>query len=373
MNKVFLGIAAAGFLAFWISFLVCMLIRRIAPSLGLLDRPGERKIHSVPIPVGGGFGIWCGVLIPIAGLVTGSLLMIRGTPIPFFGDFSSHAEGILHSSDRLGILLSIGTVLFLLGTLDDRFGLNWKIRLGIEVVAAAATVFCGWEATFFVKLPLLTKLVSVIWIVGLINSFNLLDNMDGLSSGVAAICAFFLAVVFLFCVPNPESGDPQLFLGGFLVLLIGAILGFWFHNMPKARLFMGDGGAYFVGYLLAVITLSATFVGKQNPPQAILTPLCIFAVPLYDTASVVIIRLAQGKSPFEGDTNHYSHRLVAIGLSKTGAVLTIYLTTAICGIGSIFLYYVSRNLACLVGIQLGMVLLLNAILEFTARAKLKKK
>ncbi len=372
MNNFLAGLTVFGTLAFAVSFLVCALVRRAAPKIGLLDRPGQRKIHTSPIPLGGGIGIWCGLFFPLFVLYALALMNLRGINIPIPDSLAIHASGIVESGLRLTLLLGLASVLFLLGTIDDRYGLDWKLRIFIEFLVAGAAVFLGWEATFFVKCPFLTKAVSIIWIVGLTNSFNLLDNMDGLSSGVAVICAAFLASVFFFCSPNPDSGTPQWFLGGFLIILIGAILGFWFHNMPKARLFMGDGGAYFIGFLLATTTLSATFAGSGNPPRAVLTPLCIFAVPLYDTISVVLIRLVHGKSPFVGDTNHYSHRLVAIGMTKTGSVLTIYLTTAICGIGSVFLYQVNRFAACLVGIQIGMILLLNGLLEFTARQKISE-
>src|SRR4029079_19134826 len=107
------------------------------------------------------------------------------------------------------------------------------------------------------------------------------------------------------------------------------------------RIFMGDAGSYFVGYLLAVMTILATFSPTGQPKHAILAPLCVLAVPLYDTISVVWIRLRAGRSPFEGDTNHFSHRLVALGLSKSQAVLTIYLTTAACGMGALVLHQVN--------------------------------
>jgi UDP-GlcNAc:undecaprenyl-phosphate GlcNAc-1-phosphate transferase len=369
-NDVLIGLTVAGTVAFVVSFSVCLLVRQTAPKVGLLDRPSERKIHSSPVPLGGGIGIWCGVLVPIFLLYGAAYLVVRGISLPVGETFLLHAAGIMSSGGRLAALLGLASLLFLLGTLDDRYGLSWKLRLSIEFLVAAAAVALGWEATFFLNIPILTKLVSLLWIVGLTNSFNLIDNMDGLSSGVAAICAAFLAAILFFCSPNRESGDPQIFLGGFLIILIGAIMGFWFHNMPKARLFMGDGGAYFIGFLLATVTLSSTFTGSGTPSRTVLAPLCIFAVPLYDTISVICIRLAHGKSPFTGDTNHYSHRLVAIGLSKTGSVLTIYLTTAICGIGAIFLYQVNSITAVLVGVQVGMVLLLNGILEFTARRKI---
>ena len=371
-SEIKLGLAAGGTVALAVSFLVCAVVRRVAPNIGLLDRPGERKIHSSPVPVGGGIGIWCGVLFSLTLLFAAAFSSVHFDVVSLRTLFSGHAEGILASGTRLVPLLGMASVLFLLGTLDDRYNIDWKIRIAVEFLIAALAVFQGWEATFFINIPIAAKILSVLWIVTLTNSFNLLDNMDGLSSGVAMICASFLAAVLLFCSANANSGEPQLFLGGFLVVMIGAIAGFWFHNMPKARLFMGDGGAYFIGFLLATITLSATFAGNGNPSRSVLAPFCIFAVPLYDTLSVIFIRLVHRKSPFVGDTNHYSHRLVAIGLSKTGSVLTIYLTSAICGIGAVFLFQVNRICAVLVGCQIVMVLLLNAILEFTARCKINE-
>ncbi len=182
---------------------------------------------------------------------------------------------------------------------------------------AAAVVFGrGWKLTLFVDWPLATDVVSVLWIVGLINSFNMLDNMDGLAAGVAAIASAILGVVMLL---TPESANqPQLFVAGFCFVLVGALLGFLIHNRPPARIIMGDAGSYFIGFSLAVITILATFAGGGDPRHAILAPLCVLAVPIYDTASVVWIRLRAGRSPFHGDTNHFSHRLVALGLTRAG-------------------------------------------------------
>ena len=370
-----LSFAAAVFTPFFISFIVCALMIRLAPKVGLVDKPGERKIHDHVMPTGGGLGVWCAVVLPILAafavavwldsIPLGEPATLCGYSIPDF--LRQHASGVLYQSHRLWSLLGLGTILVILGTVDDRRGLDWKLRLSVQTLVAIFAVALGWEATFFVKIPWLTKVLSVIWIVGLINSFNMLDNMDGLSAGVASICATFLAVVFLVLARNAQSGEPQLFLGGFLLILVGALLGFLMYNRPPAKLFMGDGGAYFVGFLLAVTTLSATFVDSSAPKQAILVPLCILAVPLYDTASVVFIRLRSGRSPFVGDKNHYSHRLVAIGFSKPAAVATIYLTTAVCAVSALFLYEVTPRMAFLVVAQVAMILTLVGLIEFTAR------
>ena len=358
------------------SMLICFsgawLVRIFGPRLGLVDRPGRRKIHAGAMPTGGGLAIWLGVVVPLA---VGQIVLwaIAGRTgaqtdvalpgwVPAF--VATHAGGLLQQSPRLWALLGGGTVLMLLGLIDDRRGLNWKTRLLVQTVVALAMVRLGWRLSLFVDIPVLTGAISVLWIVGLVNSFNMLDNMDGLSAGVAAIAAAMLAVVML-TVPAAEANGPQLFVGGFLLVLVGSLLGFLIHNRPPARIFMGDTGSYLVGYFIAMATLSATFAGDNLPPHAILAPLCVLAVPLYDTATVVFIRLRAGRSPFEGDKSHFSHRLVELGMSKTQAVLTIYLTTATCGLGALLLHQVNIFGASIVLLLIGCVLLLVAVLETT--------
>jgi UDP-GlcNAc:undecaprenyl-phosphate GlcNAc-1-phosphate transferase len=231
-------------------------------------------------------------------------------------------------------------------------------------------VLLGWRMSLFIDAPLLTGLLSVVWIVGLVNSFNMLDNMDGLSAGVAAIAASILAAVMLLG-PNPKdpaAGGAQLFVGGFLLVLVGSLLGFLWHNRPPARLFMGDAGSYLIGYLLAIGTLTATFAGQSVPRHAILAPLCILAVPIYDTATVIWIRLRQGRSPFVGDKSHFSHRLVELGMTKTQAVLTIYLATATCGLGAFLLHEVRDEVgAGVILLLVACTLVLVGILETAGR------
>lgn len=354
-------------------------MRRLAPRLGLIDKPNARKVHTEPTPLGGGLGIWFGVLFPFV-VGTAFLWYVHGLEDVDQAKFVPavalpHINGLIDRLGGLWVLLGCGTVLTVLGLLDDRFGLDWRLRLAVQFgVALVCVVQQGWRLTAFIELPRLGWLASValsaVWIVGLINSFNMLDNMDGLSSGVAGIAAGFLAIILLLH-PDPVTHQPQLFVAGFLLVLFGAIAGFWLHNRPPAKIFMGDAGSYLLGFCIAIATLLATYTSYQSAtPHAVFAPLCVMAVPLYDMVTVLYIRVREGRSPFQADKNHFSHRLVELGFSKPAAVLTIYLTTATCGLGAMLLHRVDSVGALLILLLIGCVLCLVALLESTARRKL---
>ena len=333
--------------AFLISVFAVGFIKRYSQSLGLLDKPNARKIHTVPVPLGGGLGIWLGV--------TGTFLI--GTMGLFFLQFNrtlgldepigqgwlpvrlqEHLPGLASKAVQIWVLLGGGTILAMLGLLDDRFSLPWKPRLAIEFIVAAAVVYWqNLQLTAFIGIPWLTSMLSVIWIVMLINSFNMLDNMDALSGGVAAIIGAMLALM-LIVTPEPSRGQPQLFVAAMLLVLVGALLGFLKHNWPPATIFMGDAGSYFVGYWIAIASLLSTYTGaKGATPHAVLAPLCVLAIPLYDMASVIWIRIREGRSPFQADKRHFSHRLVDLGMTKKQAVITIYLATVTSSLGALLL------------------------------------
>jgi UDP-GlcNAc:undecaprenyl-phosphate GlcNAc-1-phosphate transferase len=354
-----------------ITWAAAFAIRRFGPGLGMVDSPGHRKVHSKPMPTCGGLAVWLGVVLPFAIGHALLLAMLSGNA-PYLTEMLPegivrHLPGLEGQSLKLWTLLGGGTVLMILGLIDDLRGLNWKLRLGVQAALALALVLSGWQLQAFIDAPWFTIPLSVFWIVGLINSFNMLDNMDGLSAGVAAIAAAMLAAVMLIA-PDPTTNQPQLFVAGFLLVIVGSLLGFLWHNRPPARIFMGDAGSYLIGYLIAMATLTASFAGYQEvPPHAILAPLCVLAVPIYDTTTVIVIRLRQGRSPFEGDKSHFSHRLVELGMTKAQAVGTIYLTTATCGLGALLLHQIDLVGAAVVLTLIACVLVLIGILETTGR------
>lgn len=361
-----------------IAWAAAWIVRRHAVALGLIDQPGYRKVHTQATPLGGGVAIWLGVVLTfvIADVALTVLVMPTwhgGKPFSFTPSFLvPHVQGLWEQTPNLWFLLGAGTVLMLLGLADDRFKLSWKPRLGIQFAVAAVVVARGWKLTFFVDVPGLTAVISVLWIVALINSFNMLDNMDGLSAGVAAVSASILAAVMLLA-PDPETNQPQLFVAGFLLVLVGSLLGFLIHNRPPAKLFMGDAGSYFIGFCVAVATIMATFSGGNLPRHSILAPLCVLAVPLYDMTTVILIRVRNGRSPFEADKNHFSHRLVDLGMTKVQAVLTIYLMTATCGLSALLLHQVNTAGAVIILLIVACVLMLVGVLETTVRRSQRSK
>ncbi len=205
--------------------------------------------------------------------------------------------------------------------------------------------------------PWISGAVTVFWIVAITNAFNFLDNMDGLAAGVAAIvAASFLAA---------SARMGQLFVPAWLCLILGSLCGFLLYNFPPAKVFMGDAGSLVVGYLLAVMSCLTTYVrpGETFYAYGVFVPLVLMAVPLYDMASVITLRLRDRSNPMVGDRRHFSHRLIRRGMSVRKAALTIYLCTAATAISATLLARVDTVGAVLVFSQTVIILAVLALLE----------
>lgn len=305
------------------------LLIRWAPRLGLVDYPSDRKVHTQPTPRGGGLAIFAAVTV---------VFLSPKTPVfPLF-------QWLL------------AAVIVLLGLIDDLRPLRWQLRLAVQfVVSVLAVFFC------LPPLPWFLRAAAVLWIAGLINAFNMLDNMDALSAGIAWIAAGFLAIVsWMGSTPTAAAWENY-------VILMGALSGFLSFNRPPARIFLGDAGSTFLGFTIGLGSIQV--IAREGATSwTWLIPPCILAVPCYDLLSVVLLRLSQGRSPFHADKQHLSHRLVGRGLSGWTAVRAIYLLALASGASGLILYAVKdATTAALVVGQLAAWWIALAVMEFVSK------
>lgn len=364
---MWLALTSLGAAALLVSLLTTALMVRVAPRLGFIDKPGGRKIHGNPMPLLGGVGIVAGFTLPLlVGIVAAR---VGGAAIARVFRDVADIDALLSGVGRQATLTLafVGSILALhaLGLLDDRRALGALPKLLVQVLIAAVLVV-GFDvrALHFLDAvvggPWLSWLLTVLWIVAITNAFNFLDNMDGLSAGVAAVAttAFLVAAISI----------GQWFVAATLVCLLGALLGFLWWNFPPARIFMGDCGSMVIGFILGVLTVRTTFLlpGQEFAAgwYVVFAPVLVLALPLYDLVVVSIIRIAAGRSPFIGDTNHFSHRLVRRGMSKRTAVLCLYLITASTSVAAIVLPQVTSDLAAMaLFVQTVLALAVVALLE----------
>jgi UDP-GlcNAc:undecaprenyl-phosphate GlcNAc-1-phosphate transferase len=269
---------------------------------------------------------------------------------------------VLSRSGELLLILGLATAVMVMGLIDDRKALGWRPRLGIQVALALILAVSGVRVTLFGPFshPLVGGAVTVLWVVGLTNAFNFLDNMDGLAAGVGLIASLLFV--------GAQVAAQGLFVPAVLLGLVGALAGFLVYNRFPARLFMGDAGSNFIGFLLGAMTVAGTYYhyDSQSSPFGVLAPLLVMAVPLYDATTVILIRLREGRSPFVGDRRHFSHRLVALGLTPRRAVRTIDLVTLAGGLGALLLHRLDAAGAVVVAAQTLCLLGVVAILEMSA-------
>ncbi|MFP6765040.1 MAG: MraY family glycosyltransferase [Planctomycetaceae bacterium] len=361
--------------AFLVSIVTTRLMCTVSPRIGLIDQPDARKVHVTPTPLGGGIGIWAGVVIPItlAQIAAGWFSGLEQLPGWIPEEIRPHLQGVSYRSGQLWSILAAGTMLSVMGLIDDLRNLPWQPRLAIQILIAIGLTVSGVRATVFATWPWIGYVISVIWIICLINSFNFLDNMDGLSAGIGLIASVIFATILLTAL-----SEPRWLVASVLLVLAGALAGFLWWNWSPASIFMGDTGSCFIGLILAAMTILGTFY--EGAPSAgdtpsvgrhvILAPLCVLAIPLYDIISVMLIRLKEKRSPFQPDKSHFSHRLVELGLKPRNAVLTVHLATLTTGFGGLLLYHVPDwNSAAIVAGLIFCVLLIIAILETAGRTR----
>ncbi len=248
------------------------------------------------------------------------------------GIFVAFWAALLFSDTRRGgtdlstwIFLVCALAMFLLGLYDDVKKVKSPIKLMWQLVAATAIIFIGDISIEFFPWPIANIMLTYLWIVGITNAINLLDNMDGLAGGIAMIASGILGYFYWI--------EGQYYLLQIILALCGAIMGFLIFNFPPARIFMGNNGSLFLGFLLAELAI-ARRTQASNIFAALGVPILLMLLPILDTTFVMITRLLRGQSPIQGGTDHTSHRLIAFGLSERQAVLTLYGVALVSGIAA---------------------------------------
>jgi UDP-GlcNAc:undecaprenyl-phosphate GlcNAc-1-phosphate transferase len=323
--NIIIGITAV-ICAALLSYVCTPLVRVLAFKIGAVDIPKDgRRMHSVPIPRIGGLAIFIGF----------ALTILAFCPMSKF----------------LAVALFGGLVIVVMGVLDDIFALNALLKLAVQVAVAFFAIAEGVTIDFIslgskmVPLGAWSVPLTLLWIVGLTNSINLIDGLDGLACGVSIISSMSLFTVMMIL---GDFGSSLI-----IAIVIGACIGFFPFNAHPAKIFMGDTGAQTLGYLLSLISIEGVF--KTHTVFSFLIPLSIFGLPIFDTLFAIIRRLLNGKSPFSADRGHIHHRLIDIGFGQRKSTKILYSICGILGIAAVLLtlkYYIPAVLIFISGFAL---------------------
>lgn len=297
--------------------------RRLALRLGILDQPAARKIHANPVPLMGGIAIYGAFILALF----------------FLGDrrYVNEVVGIFVGASLVSIM----------GIIDDRRGLGSYIKLAGQIVAASILIYSGVQVRIFNNWMDIG--LTMLWVVGITNAFNLLDNMDGLSGGIAMIASVFFTLL--------AAMSDQYLVGALAAALAGASAGFLIYNWNPAYIFMGDTGSLFLGFLLAAVAIKLRFP-SNSVTVTWMIPLLVLALPIFDTMLVFVSRLRRGQNPLTTPgKDHVSHRLARLTNSRREAVLICYLIAGAVGLSSIYLTEANPLEATVIGGAVALVAL----------------
>ena len=296
-------------------------VRRVAWRYGFIDQPSFRKVHATPMPRLGGLAIYAGFIVA---------LLVLGTRFRF--------------NEAVGILVG-ATLVSVVGGIDDHSPIGPVPKLLAQALAAGILILSGVQVAVFDQ-QWLNVVVTVIWVVGITNALNFLDNMDGLSAGVAAVAsAFFLLLAAL---------NNQYLVGVMSAALLGACIGFLWYNFNPASIFMGDSGSLFIGFVLAALGIKLRFPGNTDIVTW-MAPVLVLGLPILDTTLVTVSRLRRGVNPLTtAGKDHISHRLARLTGSKREAVLMCYLIGGVFGMAAIFVTAATVAEGYLVGAVIGL-------------------
>ena len=345
-NRLLVNVFLALVVSLVISFLTSPVVKNFAYKVGAIDVPKDaRRMHKVPIPRLGGLAIFFGFIVGIL----------------LFDKIDRQMQGIL-----LGAV-----VIVVLGVVDDITPLPAKLKFVVQIIAALIPVFHGVVIKAVSNPNLLSDnaywqmgnissvVITVLWIVAITNSVNLIDGLDGLAVGVSTISATTVLVISLLV------SDMQVAIA--MAALVGACAGFMPYNLNPAKMFMGDTGATFLGYILATMSIQGLF--KFYAIISFAVPFLILGLPIFDTAFAFIRRIAHGQSPMHADRSHIHHRLIDMGLNQKQAVATLYVISAILGLSAVVLTTSGEQKAMLFFAALCIVAVVAARVVFPKEVK----
>jgi len=286
------------FISAFVAYLLTPFIRTVAIKTGYMDHPQDNKVHAHPTPLLGGIAIFTAFVIALLTKET----VIALAPVR--------------------AMLIGASILLMIGLIDDKMGMMPNFKLLGQFLAAMVIVKSGVRIEF-INNHYLSVAVTYVWIIGITNSFNLLDNMNGLSAGIAAISALFFGTI------SYLNGQYEISVISFA--LAGSSLGFLKYNFPKAGIFMGDTGSLVLGYVLSTIAIMGNWK-TYILTTSLMVPILVLGYPIFDTALVSIIRILERRSIFRGGKDHSSHRLALMGFKRVKTVLIIYAISIFLGV-----------------------------------------
>ncbi|RKD22040.1 undecaprenyl-phosphate alpha-N-acetylglucosaminyl 1-phosphate transferase [Caminicella sporogenes] len=299
-----------------VSLVTTPLVKKLAYKLGAIDIPkDDRRIHKTPIPRLGGLAIYLGFLISVL---------------------------IFLEVDRAIAGMIIGaSIIIITGIIDDLNPLPPKVKLTLQIISALVLVKFGVKIDFIsnffksgkvIDLKILSIPITIFWIVGITNTVNLIDGLDGLAAGISSIVAITLAyIAYVNQSIIPNAGETAILT----LIVAGACIGFLPYNFNPAKIFMGDTGSLFLGFILAAISINGSIKGATT--LAIVVPILALGLPIFDTAFAILRRVYNGRPIMEADKGHLHHRLLSIGLCQRRAVLILYLISSMLGLSAAFL------------------------------------
>ena len=301
-------------LAFVIVFAITPAVRLLARRYSLVSKAGDDRWRKDPVPLLGGLSLWFSFILLSAILTDLSFEII--------------------------VIMLASSGVFFLGFIDDVFGLNPQYKLVGQIIISSLLILSGIMIKI-IPYPVLSIPLTIFWIVGITNAFNLLDNMDGLSAGIAFVASI---LIFIFSL---KSGNHA--VASLAIIISGSTLGFLKYNFNPASIFMGDCGSMFLGFLLSVLAILGTWHHATNLAGALLVPILVLGIPIFDTSFVTITRKMKGLPVQQGGKDHISHRLVSLGFTEKKAVLFLYVFSF--SIGMTTFYLIDKPLIlCVMGI-----------------------